>query len=116
MLRSIPENFRFGKNLVQEIFFSRWGSVFEIFEWSKNRKNFFLLQITQNGPIRENKWFLAIFDFFPSHSGDQASRLSHFLTIFENEVLVDFFDFGWLDMFHIAYYDSTNCSRPLDNQ
>ena len=34
-----------------------WGSVFESFEWSKNRKKIFLLQITQNGPIRENKWF-----------------------------------------------------------
>ena len=41
---------------------------------------------------------------------------NHFSTIFENVVLVDFSDFGWLDMFHIAYYDSTNCSRPLDNQ
>ena len=76
----------------------------------------FLLQITQNCPIRENKWFLKIFDIFPFTVGHQASRLSHFSTIFENEVFVDFFDFGWLDMFHIAYYDSTNCSRPLDNQ
>ena len=80
----------------------------------KSKKHFFL-QITQNGPIRENKWFLAIFNFF-LHSGDQASRLSHFWAIFENEVFVDFFNFGWLDMFRIAYYDSTNCSRPLDNQ
>ena len=30
--------------------------------------------------------------------------------IFKNEDLVDFFDFGWLDMLDIAYYDSTNCS------
>ena len=31
---------------------------------SKFFENFFLLQITQNGLIRENKWFLAIFNFF----------------------------------------------------
>ena len=69
----------------------------------------FLLQITQNGRIRENNWFLAIFDVFPFTVGHQASRLSHFSTIFENEDLVDFFDFGWLDMVDIAYNDSTNC-------
>ena len=73
-------------------------------------KNFLLLQITQNGPIRENKWFSAIFNFFPSHGGDQASRLSHFLRIFENEVLVDIFNFGLKDMFVIAYNDCTNAS------
>ena len=77
---------------------------------------FFLLQITQNGPIRENKWFLAIFNFFAFTLLQQASRLSHFSTNFENEVLVDFYDFSWLDMFHIACYDSSNCSKPLDNQ
>ena len=69
----------------------------------------FLLQITQNGPIRENKWFLAIFIFFAFTVGHQASRLSHFSTIFENEDLFDFFNFGWLDMVDIAYNDSTNC-------
>ena len=68
-----------------------------------------MLQITQNGPIRENKWFLAIFNFFPFTVGHQASRLSHFSTIFENEDLVDFFDFGLLDMVDIACNDSTNC-------
>ena len=77
---------------------------------------FLLLQITQNGSIRENKWFLAIFNFFPFTVGHQGSRLSHFSTIFQDEVLVDFSDFGWLDMLHIAYSDSTNCSTPLDNQ
>ena len=46
----------------------------------------------------------------------QASRLSHFSPIFENQVLVDFFDFGWLDMLDIAYSSSTNGSRSLDNQ
>ena len=72
-------------------------------------KNFFLLQITQNGPIREKKKVFEIFDFFSLNSGHQASRLSHFSTIFENEVFVDFFDFGLLDMVDIAYNDSTNC-------
>ena len=74
-----------------------------------NDPNFFLLQITQNGPIRENKWFLAIFNFFSFTVGHQALRLSHFSPIFENEDLVDFFDFGWLDMVDIAYNHSTNC-------
>ena len=46
----------------------------------------------------------------------QASILSHFSTISENEVLIDFIDFGRLDMLDIAYPDSTNCSRPRDNQ
>ena len=78
-------------------------------------KKIFLLQITQNGPIRENKWFLAIFDIFPFTVGHQASRLSHFSTNFENEVFVDFYDFGWLDIVDIAYNDSTNCSEPLEN-
>ena len=45
-----------------------------------------------------------------------GTRLSHFSTIFENEVLVDFIDFGWLDMLDIAYSSSSNCSRSLDNQ
>ena len=46
----------------------------------------------------------------------EASRLSHFSTNFENEVLVDFFDPGSLDMLDIAYSSSTNCFRSLDNQ
>ena len=45
-----------------------------------------------------------------------GTRLSHFWPFFENEVLVDFIDFGWLDMLDIAYSSSTNCSRSLDNQ
>ena len=45
-----------------------------------------------------------------------GTRLSHFSTNFENEVLVDFNDFGWLDMLDIAYSSSSNCSRSLDNQ
>ena len=68
-----------------------------------------MLQITQNGLIRENKWFLAIFNFFAFTVGHQALRLSHFSSIFENEDLVDFFDFGLLDMVDIACNDSTNC-------
>ena len=41
---------------------------------------FFLVQITQNGPIRENEWFLAIFISFLKSDG-QASRI--FANIFE---------------------------------
>ena len=80
-----------------------------------NDQNFFLLKMTQNGPIRENKWFLAIFNFFSFTVGHQALRLSHFSPIFENEDLVDFFDFGWLDMVDIAYSSSTNGYLSLDN-
>ena len=59
---------------------------------------FFLLQIMQNGPIRENEWLKLKFETSDLGLVTLAPRLSHFLTIFENEVLVDFFDFGWLDM------------------
>ena len=47
-------------------------------------------------------------------------RLSHFSAIFENEVLVDFVDFGWLDMLDIAYcyrwqwYIATNGGQGAD--
>ena len=41
------------------------------------------------------------FHFFPSH---------------RSPVLIDNFDFGRLDMLDIVYSDSTNYSRPLDNQ
>ena len=81
-----------------------------------NDQNFFLLKMTQNGPIRENKWFLAIFNFFSFTLVHQASRLGHFSKIFENEVLVDFLDFGSLDMLDNAYYGSTSCSKPLEKQ
>ena len=54
-----------------------------------------------------------IFDFHFLHSGHQTC---HFSPIFENQVFVDFFDFGWLDMLDIAYSSSTNGSRSLDNQ
>ena len=70
----------------------RRGSVFEIFE------------ITQNGAIREYKWFIAIFG--PFTLGHQTLRLSNFLRNFENE---DFSTFGLLDICYIAYNDSTYC-------
>ena len=61
-------------------------------------KIFLLLQITQNGPIRENKWlkpksgtFFWKFWMTLALQCLEASRLSHFSTNFENEVLVDFF-------------------------
>ena len=60
---------------------------------------FLLLQITENGPIRENKCRVPF------------SPLS---TIFENEVLVDIFDLGRLVMLDIVYSDSPNCFRPVD--
>ena len=87
-----------------------------------SKLSFFRLQIkiffskTPNGSIRKVRWFLAIFIFFAFTLVHQASRLSHFSTNFENEVLVDFNDFGWLDMLDIAYSSSSNCSRSLDNQ
>ena len=60
--------------------------------------------------------FSDFYFFFAFTLVHQASRLSHFSTNFENEVLVDFNDFGWLDMLDIAYSSSSNCSRSLDNQ
>ena len=47
--------------------------------------------------------------------GHQGPRLSHFLKIFENEVLVDFFEFGWLDMLDIADSDSTKRTWHLND-
>ena len=79
-------------------------------ECKKNR--FFLLQIIQNGPIRENKWLKMKFETSYLWLVTRGPRLSHFLMIFEDEV--DFFDFGWLDMFDIAYYDYTNSSSPFE--
>ena len=63
-----------------------------------------------NGSIRKVRWFLAIFIFFAFTLVHQASRLSHFLPISENEDLVDFFHFGWFDMVDMVYNDSTYCS------
>ena len=59
---------------------------------------------------------LGHFSKFLTFSLAVASRLSHFSTNFENEVLVDFFAFGWLDVLDIAYSNSSNYSRSLDNQ
>ena len=84
-VRNIPWKFQVQKKSGTHFFLIR-GEV--RFLKILNDPNFFLLQITQNGPIRENKWFLEIFIFF-LHIGHQASRLGHFSTIFENEVLVD---------------------------
>ena len=60
--------------------------------------------------------FFRDFNFFPLHWSPGFQTFDNFSTIFENEVLVDFFDFGRLDMLDIVYSDSTNYSRPLDNQ
>ena len=95
-----------------------WNPLFssrlQIIDFCLQIKNFF--SKSPNGSIRKVRWFSAIFNFFSFTLVHQASRLSHFSTIFENEVLVDFIDFGWLDMLDIAYSSSTNCSRSLDNQ
>ena len=95
-----------------------WNPLFssrlQIIDFCLQIKNFF--SKSPNGSIRKVRWFLAIFNFFSFTLVHQASRLSHFSTNFENEVLVDFNDFGWLDMLDIAYSSSSNCSRSLDNQ
>ena len=69
----------------------------------------------------DSEWFnsrkkvveIEIWEFRPP-IGSLGPRLSHFSQIFKNEDLVDFFDFGWLDMSYIAYYDSTDCYKPFD--
>ena len=70
--------------------------------------------MTQNGSIRKKVVETEIWEFrLPL--GHQGPRdLSHFSAIFEI-VLGNFFDLGWLDMFDIAYYESTNCYWPFDN-
>ena len=70
----------------------------------------------------DSEWFnsqkkvveIEIWEFRPP-IGSLGPRLSHFSPIFKNEDLVNFFDFGWLDMLDIAYYDITNSFRLLDN-
>ena len=49
----------------------------------KNRK-FFLLQIIQNGPIRENKWLELKFETSDLRRVTRGPRLSHLLMIFED--------------------------------
>ena len=55
---------------------------------------------------------MEIWEFRPP-IGSLGPRLGHFSTIFKNEDLVDFIDFGSLDMFYIAYYDGTDCYKPF---
>ena len=78
----------------------------------KKIEKIFVLQIIQNGPIRVNKWLELKFETSYLWLVTQGPRLSHLLMIFEDEV--DFFDFGWLDMSDIAYWDSTNSSSPFE--
>ena len=56
---------------------------------------------------------IEIWDFRPPNES-LGPRLSHFSPIFKNEDFVDFFDFGWLDMSYIAFYDSTERYKPFD--
>ena len=79
---------------------------------AKKIEKIFVLQIIQNGPIRVNKWLELKFETSYLWLVTQGPRLSHLLMIFEDEV--DFFDFGWLDMFDIAYCDNTNSSSPFE--
>ena len=48
-----------------------------------------------------------------SHQNEYPMHVSVIMS--RKGVLVDFFDFDWLDMLDIAYSSSTNCSRSLDN-
>ena len=76
----------------------------------RNFFDFFLLQIIHNGSIGENEWFKSKFGTPDLGLGTLGPRLSHFSMISENEVLVDFFNFGWLDMLDIADSCSTKCT------
>ena len=71
--------------------------------------------MTQNGSICEKKWSKSKFENSALPMGPWVPDLVIFLPIFKNEDLVNFFDFGWLDMVDMAYNDSTNCFKPLDN-
>ena len=54
-----------------------------------------------------------IWEFRPP-IGSLGPKISQFSPIFKNEDLVDFFDFGWLDMSYIAFYDSTERYKSFD--
>ena len=70
--------------------------------------------MTQNGSIRKKKWSKSKFENFALPMGPWVPELVIFLPFFKNEDLVDFFDFGWLDMSYIAFYDSTERYKPFD--
>ena len=56
--RNILDFFQVQKKSGTYFFFSKKsGSVFENFWMIQKSKKILLLQITQNGPIHENKWF-----------------------------------------------------------
>ena len=59
---------------------------------AKKIEKIFVLQIIQNGPIRENKWLKLKFETSDLRLVTGGPRLGHLLMIFEDEV--DFFDFG----------------------
>ena len=56
-----------------------------------------------------------IWDILGSLEFPVVTRLCHFPKIFGNEILVDFFDFGSLDMLDNADYVSTNSSFSFNN-
>ena len=80
--------------------------------WMIQKSEFFLLlQITQNGPIRENKWLKPksgtfFWDFWMTLPLQwlEASRLSHFRQIFRN----NFFCSKWLRMVQFAKKSGRN--------
>ena len=75
-------------------------------EWSvKSFRILLLLQIMQSGPIPENEWIK------PKFETSDLGLVTLAPTIFENEVLVDFFDFGWFDMVDIAYAYSNSAKH-----
>ena len=72
------------------------------------KSNFFLLQITQNGPIRENKWFKPKSETF--HFLSPKSLVPDLVIFSRKSEIADFghfLEFGTSDRAEIAYFDST---------
>ena len=109
---NIPDFFQVQKTSGTYFFFSKkWGSVFEKYWMIQKSKKILLLQITQNGPIRENKWLKPksgtfFWDFWMTLPLQclEASRLSHFRQIFRKI----FFCSKWLRMVQFAKKSGRN--------
>ena len=62
--------------------------------------------MTKSGTlVPKKKAKFKIFELHLPTSGPTCPRLGHFFKVLENEVLVDFFDFDWLDMLDNAAYE-----------
>ena len=94
--RNIPDFFQVQKisgSNWKKIAVTLWGAVRLWNFWMiQKSKKFLLLQITQNGPIRENKWLKPKSGTFFCHFWMtlalqclEASRLSHFSTNFSKK-------------------------------